>query len=193
MQVASEERAWVEALQRKEDVACRRLVKLYLPPLQAFFRGLGFRGVGIDDLIQETFVEVWRSLKSYRGEASLRTWIFLLARRLAWKHLKRERRYEALQAQEAEDPHLSREEQDDQEEWLWIQQRNEALRACIEELPLLYREILSLHYLQEMSFLELAKILDIAEGTAKSRLSKALSLLRQAIRKHFSQHDGSER
>jgi RNA polymerase sigma-70 factor (ECF subfamily) len=55
------------------------------------FRLLG-SNLGIDDVVQDAFVEVYRSLKSYRGEASLSTWIHVCTVRATYAHLRRSRR-----------------------------------------------------------------------------------------------------
>lgn len=188
MPLSASESTWLQALKKSEPSACRRLVETYLPSLHTFFRGMGLPLSSVDDLIQETFLEFWRSLPNFRGDASLKTWVFLLGRRLAWKQIYRTRRVEEPlpSDEEGSDAEIALEEKD-QEEGLWVRQRNEVLRACIDELPPLYREILSLHYMEEMAFSELSRILDIPEGTVKSRLSKALGLLRQSVRRRFLQ------
>src|SRR5688572_29273942 len=73
--------------------------------------GLLYRVVGsnshMDDLLQDTFLEVFRSLPTFRGESSLRTWIDRCAVRVAYAHFARKRRSPSLQPVadlEAEDP-----------------------------------------------------------------------------------------
>ncbi|MCB9639755.1 MAG: RNA polymerase sigma factor [Myxococcales bacterium] len=188
-----EQQQWIAALQKSEGRACRRLVESYSSPLFAFFRGLGLQSSAAEDLLQETFLEVWRSLPNYRGDASPKTWVFLIGRRLAWKQLKQPRRQEPTQdLEEAIDVSADPSELSNQEEWLWVHQRREVLHQCIQSLPTLYREILLLHYMEELSYQEMADVLGIAAGTAKSRLSKALSLLRIEVQQCFVQEEHKE-
>lgn len=192
--MALEQQQWIAALRKSEGHACRRLVESYSSPLFAFFRGLGLQNSAAEDLLQETFLEVWRSLPNYRGDASPKTWVFLIGRRLAWKQLKQPRQQDPTQDLEeisdfSDDPSkLS----SNQEEWLWVHQRREVLHQCIQSLPTLYREILLLHYMEELSYQEMADVLGIAAGTAKSRLSKALSLLRVEVQRSFAQEEHKE-
>jgi len=174
----------VKAIQRGESKAYEQFVGTYLQSLYAFFLGMGFSPSSAEDTVQETFLELWRSFGGYRGEASLRTWVFLIGRRTAWKHIKKDKKH--FLAEEDDGLALEEEVTPNQEEWLWIKERNDLLHKCISQLPAIYREILLLHYMEELSYQELAQSLDIAQGTAKSRLSKALSLLRKKVTVQFT-------
>ena len=74
-----------------EREAASHLFRTYQGRVQAtLFRVLGHRR-DLEDLLQETFLQVFRSLQSYRGEAKLSTWIDRIAVRVAYKHLARHR------------------------------------------------------------------------------------------------------
>ncbi len=175
---------WLEALKRHDPMACRSLVQEYLPSLFAFFQGMGCAPAEAEDLAQETFVELWRSFERYRGDASLKTWVFLLGRRVAWKHF-RKHKHDQLVDDDTNTPNDDQVTAPVQEEWVWIQERDEALHACIETLVPKHREVLLLHYMEELSIQELAGVLELAEGTAKSRLHRALKLLRTEVQRVY--------
>lgn len=176
------EQSWIEALKHKDTLACRCLVQEYLPSLYAFFQGMGCSATEAEDLAQETFVELWRSFSQYRGDASLKTWVFLLGRRVAWKQFRRSKHHVEVDETLALTEGLPEQTTEPkQEEWLWIQQRDDTLHGCIETLSTLHREILLLHYMEEMSLQEVSQVLDISLGTVKSRLHRALEQLRVEV------------
>lgn len=182
------EQEWIEALKRKDTRACRCLVQEYLPSLYAFFQGMGCSATEAEDLAQETFAELWRSFELYRGDASLKTWVFLLGRRVAWKQFRRSKTHLeidefSISQEDREEPRVAAK----QEEWLWLQQRDESLRQCVDKLAASYREILLLHYMEELSIQEVAQILEISTGTVKSRLNRALTLLRTEVHQLYDQ------
>lgn len=177
---------WLVALKQHDTHACRSLVQEYLPSLYAFFQGMGCTQSEAEDLAQETFVELWRSLERYRGDASLKTWVFLLGRRVAWKSFRKNKHNQLLDDETEAQSSLNKQvTAPDQEEWVWIQQRDDTLHACIETLAPKHREVLLLHYMEELSIQELAGVLEIAEGTAKSRLNRALTHLRTEVKRIY--------
>lgn len=75
-----------------EEAAARELFRLHQGRVHAtLYRLLGSSGE-IEDLMQEAFIQVFRSLGTYRGEAKLATWIDRITARVAYKHLRRKRR-----------------------------------------------------------------------------------------------------
>ncbi len=92
-----EEAELVACCQAGEPAALRRLFERE----RCYVHGLLYRVVGsnshMDDLLQDTFLEVFRSLGSFRGESSLRTWIHRCAVRVAYAHFKQKARVPALE------------------------------------------------------------------------------------------------
>ncbi len=128
------------------------------------------------DLTQETFVAAWRSLWSFRGHSSLRTWLHTVAVRTWHRAWQRGREQEPLvQLLELQDPGSL-------PETLTIEQlERERLHCAIFKLPPLYRSVVVLAYLDQLSHPQIAALLKIPLGTVKSRLSTALVHLRRSL------------
>lgn len=135
-----------------------------------------------EDCSQEVFLRVHQSLKQYRGESALATWIgrvaFSVALRMAQKRKLR------LDIPSDYEPDLQFEQvsstQDVQSEHAQAEQL-QGLYAAIEQLPSLPRTVLSLHYRDDFSITEIANMLDCPEGTVKSHLNRGRNRLKIAL------------
>ena len=129
-----------------------------------------------DDLAQEVFLRVYRSLGRFRGEASLRTWITRITLNLVTDR-RRElgiRRQTSLEALASGDhPAEAGKESRVLEE--------EILRKAVGKLPKRQRETLILRVFQEMKFHEIAAVMGCTVGTAKANFFHALRGLRQRV------------
>lgn len=161
--------------------ACRRgeakaMELLYHQHKRRVF-GITQRIVGVGDaeeVVQETFVRVFRSLHAFRGDAQLSTWIYRLAVNCALTYVtKRNRRREVgddslatLEAPQVaqRDPRLAT-----------------RIEAALATLPPGYRAILVLHDVEGLSHEECATILDCQIGTCKSQLHKARAKMRELL------------
>lgn len=126
-----------------------------------------------EDVYQETFLRVCRSLSGYRRESSEKTWITSIAvnvcrdyMRSAWK-----RRVVVT------DDFFSYASDSDTEETIEKRNEKKELIEAIMKLPDKYREIIHLYYYQDMNVKDIAGVLKIPGGTVKSRLFKARNLL----------------
>jgi RNA polymerase sigma-70 factor, ECF subfamily len=111
-----------------------------------------------EDAAQETFVRVWRGLGKFRGESSISTWIFTIARRTCLDALKARRRTVGLD-QVVEKPRFERDQLD--------------VEGLLQELPERAREAVVLFYLEDRSYEEVARTLDVPMGTVKTLLFRA--------------------
>lgn len=135
-----------------------------------------------EDCCQEVFLRVHQSLKQYRGESALGTWIgrvaFSVALRMAQKRKLRldipndfepEWAFEHIgSGEDIQSAHAEAEQM-------------EALYAAIEQLPSLPRTVLSLHYRDDLPISEIAMMLDCPEGTVKSHLNRGRNRLKSAL------------
>jgi RNA polymerase sigma-70 factor (ECF subfamily) len=132
----------------------------------------------MDDLIQDTFLEVFRSLPSFRGESSLRTWIHRCAVRVAYAHFRRKARLPALEpVQDMDSEAPSPEERTS---------RREAVRRLYAELDKLepkQRMAFTLFALEGHSLREIAEIMESTLTTAKVRAWRARRTLEGRARK----------
>jgi len=127
-----------------------------------------------EDMTQEAFVKVFRSLPSWRADARFSTWIHAVALNHFRSRLRRTpRQVLGLEAARAQpDPKSEREVES---------APAEALRHAVTGLPPRYREAIVVHYLDQQDVRESAAILGISEGTLKARLSRARALLARSL------------
>lgn len=137
------------------------------------------------DLTQEVFVRVFRTLKSFRStEGSFSTWLARVTRNLLIDHYRRTRQERVTDSIEDQLPTLEQEGpalRPDQA--LAGREASELLQAALQKLSPDLREAVILRDLQEMEYREIAQVLDIPEGTVKSRINRGRAELARLLRK----------
>jgi len=156
-----------------EPAAFDDLIARWHAPLWSFVRRL----VGSDDAAQEIFQDVWirviRSMPQLRDGTRLRAWLFGITRRTVMDHLRQE--YARAPPVDLDVDEIAAEASAEDAADL------EVLERALVGLPIIEREVLTLFYLQELSLNEVAEALKVPLGTVKSRLFRAKRLLRQAM------------
>ncbi|MBI3893247.1 MAG: sigma-70 family RNA polymerase sigma factor [Candidatus Wallbacteria bacterium] len=159
------------------DDAFRR----FRQPLLAFFSRRTTDGGAAENLLQETFLKAFRYWHTYDPSRRLSAWLFGIAGNLYRDWLHEEPRHSgptAMFPQSAGDLALS-----DPEELAVERSARDAVREAIETLPEKYRTVLLMKHLQQMKYRDMAEELGLNEGTVKSRLNTAASLLREKLRR----------
>ncbi len=137
------------------------------------------------DTTQEIFLRVWRGLPGFRGEAKISTWVF----QIAWNYLRAYRRKKGRQLQvfsePREDPRLAavevRDPAPDPERRAASVEMLDAVEAALRRLPEHYRVIIWLRDGEDLSYQEIAEVLDVPIGTVRSRLARARDSLRRLV------------
>lgn len=129
-----------------------------------------------EDILQEVFIRIYRKLRWLREPEAFRAWVYQIASREAFRHLKRERRWTD---QIRDDATLSALPLDKQE---FPAELVQSLPELIGNLSPASRAVVVLYYLHEMSLVETAAVLDIPLGTVKSRLAYGLENLRRSLK-----------
>jgi len=130
-----------------------------------------------EDVYQETFLRVVRSYSSYRRESSEKTWIISIAVNICRDYMRSAWKRRVV----VTDDFLTYSSESDTEDIIEKRSEKQALLNAIMKLPDKYREIIHLHYYQEMGIDDISKVLKIPGGTVKSRLFKARALLHDMI------------
>jgi RNA polymerase sigma-70 factor (ECF subfamily) len=164
--------------QRREPAAERALILQYQGPVFALLSRMlgscGRRGAA-EDLAQETFLRVFRSLGRFQpnGPARLSTWILTIAARLALNELRRTTSGDAtFEPAGGERPDHAAERRS----------LGEAVRRAIDRLPPERRSVVVLREYHQLEYDEIASALEIDVGTVKSRLARGRAELREALR-----------
>lgn len=143
-----------------------------------------------DELCQEVFIKVFRQLHTFRAEAQLSTWIGKIAYHTTVNYLRKRKipLYDDLtpgpsQQGTAGDSRVDSvaDQPRDSSEWMEETQQNRAIHAGINQLPPVYRAIITLYHLQDMSYREIGEILELPEGTVKSYLFRGRKQLKTIL------------
>jgi RNA polymerase sigma-70 factor, ECF subfamily len=144
------------------------------------------------DTTQEVFLKVFRGMKHFHGESSLKTWIYRIAlheasnrRRWWFRHKAQEMPMEAEGSGEAGDFIAARKSLVDERESPFDSVAHSEVRTRVEaelsKVPEPYRTTLILRDLEEMSYEEIAEITEVSLGTVKSRLTRGREALKQRL------------
>lgn len=137
-----------------------------------------------EDLFQETFIKVIKTLKSgkYNEEGKFLPWVLRIARNLAIDYFRKTQRMPTITSSEGNDIfsylHL---EQETKEDELIRKQREQSVRDLIKMLPDEQREVLVLRHYGDLSFKEIAEITNVSINTALGRMRYALNNLRKIM------------
>ena len=128
-----------------------------------------------EEIVQDAFVRVWRSLPSFNGDSKLSTWLHSIAVNAALDRVRSRARREARIDREVDLDRYAR------EVGRAMPTADLDLERALASLPDGAREIVILHYIEGYPCAEVAERLGIAEGTVKSQLHRARRLLKEAM------------
>jgi RNA polymerase sigma-70 factor, ECF subfamily len=155
----------------------------YLDGLYGYAMVLSRNSTESEDLVQETCVRALRAIGGLRAEGSVKSWLFTILRNI-WLNQVRQRRTAPdlieLDAEENGDHEPADVAQDPHDEYV-NRVKREQVRAAIQQLPVEFREIIILREYEELSYQEIADLLDCPPGTVMSRLARARSRLRDLL------------
>ena len=174
------ERDLIDHARTGDTVAFEALVSMHAPYVyNVALRTLSSPG-DAEDITQETFVRVWRSLNSFRGDAQFRTWIYRITTNLCYNRLPRLKRdLEALAIyDDADDEIALPDDQQQVEQDVVLDELRQQLESTINKLPESYRLLISLRHIQGMSYAEIAEATGMPLGTVKTGIFRARRDLR---------------
>jgi len=166
-----------------DEDAFREIVNTYKDGLYAFLKRFLIRQDLVDDVFQETFMQLFNSRDSFDITRPLRPWLFTIAANKAKDALrKRQRKYAVSISSIADAQEMSFDEvlnaitADETRPYEKLQKEEIAgrVRSVIADIPENLREILILSYFNKFSYKQMAQILSIPIGTVKSRLHTAV-------------------
>lgn len=171
----------VQQVAAGDELAFGRLLERYGRQVQHFILWYGeLNPATAEELTQEAFARLLRAASSFRGDSSFRTWLFALARNVCREHRRRRltrRRYERKMpmledaARELPDVAL------DPLERMCRAELGACVRAAVDSLRPHHRTVLLLREWQGLTYKEIAMILEVPEGTVRSRLHNARAAL----------------
>ena len=183
------ERERIRRIATGDAEAFRTLVRDYHPVAYRLACSIVDDPQDAEEVVQDAFFKIHRALDSFRGEASLKTWILRIVMRLslnrrrdqartAWRrmglhqagaNLEETRQTPAAHSQSPETQYISGE-------------TRRQILALIDQLPESLRQVLLLNSLEELSYEEISRILDIPLGTVGSRMYNARKKLLRSLK-----------
>ncbi|MBZ0298088.1 MAG: RNA polymerase sigma factor [Anaerolineae bacterium] len=143
----------------------------------AYLRGLLADPQQAEEVLQDVMMAAWRGAGSFRGDSQVKTWLIGIARRQAFNAIRRQQPDATPLDEDAalDDTGVFRK--------VALNAEREVIRAAIRELPADQRETLELIFYHELSGVEAAVVMGVAEGTIKSRLHRAKATLRGILQR----------
>jgi RNA polymerase sigma-70 factor (ECF subfamily) len=163
--------------QHGESSAFEDLVREMERPLYYFAQKLVNDESKALDVLQEVWLKAFRTIGRLENPRSVRAWLYRLTRGLAIDLVRKEVAERRREHEHAEDrPEAG-------EEVSFTEDDATALHEGLDKLDVGHREVLVLHFLEDMSMTEIAEVLGCPAGTVKSRLHYAKRALKKALRK----------
>ena len=136
-----------------------------------------------EDIFQEVFIKVYKNLSAFIGNSSIKTWIIRININTCKDYLKSAYTRKVVPMTEYQEDKVAAESDFEEVE---KQDTNHLIKESVLSLPAKYRDVVLCVYFNDMSIAEAAKTLNIAEGTAKSRLSRARQKLKDVLEGRIS-------
>lgn len=172
-----------------DDLALNEIMERWTPRLGAFLvRFLGSEGDAVD-LVQETFIAVYRAKGRYQPKAKFSTWIFGIASNLARQRQRWRRRHPEvaldleLEGELGSDPRFRSFETPSTD--LQASERATAVKLAVSALPPDLRGALILNEYEELPHAEIARILHFSTKAVETRIYRARQLLRKSLRENL--------
>ena len=131
----------------------------------------------IEELVQDTFVRAFSSIDSFRGESSLRTWLFTIERRLMLDRRRAERRQKATVPVDPADAVTEYDALDA----LVAAEAESKVRRAVDALSPMQREVFTLRVEQGVSYKDIAEIVGSTEGAARVHYHNAMRAVKESV------------
>lgn len=155
--------------------AARRLYDAHAPRVYRLVHRLCGDEHLAQDLTQDVFIKAFAQLRGFRGDSALSTWLHRIAVTVTMNGMRKVKRFRERETEiDLELPAMGGGGMEE----LDLRQR---VAAAIDALPEIYRTTLVMHDIEGYTHMEIAQVLEVAEGTCKSRLSHARAQLRRVL------------
>jgi RNA polymerase sigma-70 factor (ECF subfamily) len=161
-----------------KDAAYTSLVKKYQEKLYWHIRRMVVDHEDANDVLQNTFIKVWKGLENFRDDSQLYTWLYRIATNESLSFLDQQKRKSAMQFDEIAGDYGNKIKADshfdaNQLEW--------KLQLAIQQLPEKQRLVFNLRYFDEMPYEEMSKVLDTSVGALKASYHHAAKKIEEFI------------
>jgi RNA polymerase sigma-70 factor (ECF subfamily) len=177
------DRAWAVRIRTGDTAAFEALFYAYFQPLCDFVSTYVEAADAAEELVQDLFCKLWDQRYEWEISGSVKSYLYKSARNRAFNYLRRRRVEEAFQARQAVlqgsiDEGKAHVLPDDQVE---ANELGRALENAVAQLPPRCREVFTLHRDQQLTYSEIAHVLEISVKTVEIHMARALVALRQRL------------
>ena len=169
--------ALAAAYRRGDERAATELVRRHAAAVGRFLYSSGAPASDLDDLVQDTFFRAFRALESWRGEASMRSWLFTIAGNLLRDEFRKRKGRRMLSLEDRDLPDHADPFAD-----LAAAEAEERVREGLARLPRLQREVFLLRAQEGTEYTEIAAALGTTPGAARVHYHHAVKRLKELIR-----------
>lgn len=163
---------------KHRDSAFKKLLDLYQQRLYWHIRKLVITHENADDVLQNTFLRVYKSLPNFQQKSTLSTWMFRIAYNESLRFLDQNKHKNHDTVEEVQQRHLDNLVSDPYFEGEEVQLK---LQRVLSELPERDRQVFQMKYYDDLKFREIAEITGVVEGTLKSSYYKSVGIVEKKM------------
>ena len=180
----------IERILKGEKSLYELIVRRFNPYLYKIGRSYSYNHEDTQDLMQETFIDAYKSLLQFEGRASFKTWIIRIMMNNCYR--KREKssfKNEIMQDTNEHSTPLFTNTNNDTDKIIQNRELGSIIEKALVQIPLDYRMVFSLREINGLNVSETAEMLNISEANVKVRLNRAKAMLRKEIESSYSANE----
>lgn len=188
----------IQQLRAGDEQAFKSLVVNYQDLVYNTALGVVQNSEDAEDVAQEVFIQVYRSIDQFKGDARLSTWIYRITTTKALDHIrsrKRKKRFAFITSLFGPNDELVHEPVDFQHPGVALDRKEQAalLFKMIEQLPDNQKVAFTLHKTEELSYQEIADVMQLSVSAVESLLFRARQNLRKLLEKYYQQNNSQDK
>jgi len=166
---------------KTQNRAFEQLILDYQKPLYSHIRTIVLNHDDTDDVLQNTFIKVFRNIHTFKGESKLFSWIYRIATNEAITFINKRAKMNTISSEEVQNKHLNNLESDVYFEGDAIQLQ---LQKAIATLPEKQQLVFKMKYFQEINYEELSELLSTSVGALKASYHHAVKKIEEYMNTH---------
>jgi RNA polymerase sigma factor (sigma-70 family) len=188
----------IQQLRAGDELAFKFLVENYQDLVYNTALGVVQNSEDAEDVAQEVFIQVYRSIDQFKGDARLSTWIYRITTTKALDHIrsrKRKKRFAFITSLFGPNDELIHEPVDFQHPGVTLDRKEQAalLFRMIDQLPENQKVAFTLHKTEELSYQEIAGVMQLSVSAVESLLFRARQNLRKLLEKYYQQNNSQDK
>ena len=188
----------IQQLRAGDEQAFKSLVTNYQDLVFNTALGIVQNSEDAEDVAQEVFIQVYRSIDQFKGDARLSTWIYRITTTKALDHIrsrKRKKRFAFITSLFGPNDELVHEPVDFQHPGVALDRKEQAalLFQMIAQLPENQKVAFTLHKTEELSYQEIADVMQLSVSAVESLLFRARQNLRKLLEKYYQQNNSQDK